>query len=810
MKKVVLAVTTIIVASAYPLVGIAQTEIGSSDNVDFVVERSVKRQVSSTNVIEEIMVTARRTEESLQEVPVSITAMSGDDLQRESIGSAQDLAGKVPSLVINSVSQMRNTQSPTIRGQGANFTGSPGVILYFNEVPLPEDSFSNAQGGPGMFFDLQNMQVLKGPQGTLFGRNTTGGALLLEPAKPTEDFHAMVQAEKGNYSLGAIEGMINLPLVNDQLMLRVSAKKYRREGFTIDVANGRDYDDKHYDHYRWGLMWRPTETFENYLMGYRTNVEQNGTGMVVDRFNTLGLAELAATLSPGALPPGLSDEEIGCLMFSVMVGPDDCGASTLADQKRRGIRKIELGGDPINQTDISSFINSTSWQFTDTLELRNIASYSRYERLFRWDQDGSGLILNDTSSPDGTKSSNTSTTTEELQLLGTALEDRLKFVVGYYWERFEPEGQQENWALVFGGLTTVTQVYHTKRDSYGPYAQGTYNLADLGEWFQPMNLTVGVRRSTDDIFGSTQGQLASGEALTGSIKSSATTWMVSLDYQTNWGLLYAKVSRGYKNGGFSPVSVNPDHFTYDPEYVKSYELGVKSDFTLGEMPVRLNAATYYTDYTDLQKTGTDLVPNSISPIPDVGAATYNAGEAWIRGFEMDATLQPFTGFRLMVNYSYTDAAYEEFKLNHAGLLDKLDCSGSRKQGELDLSCIPYQSVPQHQYSVSARYLLPLTASVGEVEASVTYSWVDEQYTAATSLPADEPGAWIDDFDLINASLAWYQIFGSNFNLQLFVTNLEDKQYRISNSNVWREVYYKSDIWGEPRMYGARLSYRWGE
>ena len=132
-------------------------------------------------------------------------------------------------------------------------------------------------------------------------------------------------------------------------------------------------------------------------------------------------------------------------------------------------------------------------------------------------------------------------------------------------------------------------------------------------------------------------------------------------------------------------------------------------------------------------------------------------------------------------------------------------------GELgDYACIPFTEIPEHQYSLSVNYELPLPASIGVVEAALTYAWVDDRYTAPITVPAAEPGAWLESFDLLNASIYWSGVFGSRFDVQLFGTNLTDEEYRISNSNVWNELGYRNSIWGEPRMYGLRLRYRFGE
>ena len=147
----------------------------------------------------DIIVTAQRRAERAQDVPIAITAFSPERLQQQNITQSQDLNASVPSLVVGSAGQgSRDSQTFTLRGQGATFQASPGVVLYLNEVPLPAPITLSQQGGPGNFVDLENLQVLAGPQGTLFGRNTTGGAILLVPHKPTKDFTGSLLAKYCN------------------------------------------------------------------------------------------------------------------------------------------------------------------------------------------------------------------------------------------------------------------------------------------------------------------------------------------------------------------------------------------------------------------------------------------------------------------------------------------------------------------------------------------------------------------------------------------------------------------------------------
>jgi iron complex outermembrane receptor protein len=255
----------------------------------------------------DIIVTAQRRAERAQDVPIAITAFSPERLQQQNITQAQDLQASVPSLVVGANGQgSRDSQTPTLRGQGATFQASPGVVLYLNEVPLPSPITLSQQGGPGNFVDLENLQVLAGPQGTLFGRNTTGGAVLLVPHKPTNDFSGSIQGKYGNYDDKELEGVLNIPVVDDKLLVRVVGAYQDRDGFTRDVAWNKDRDDKHWYSGRIGITFRPTDRIENYLMAYGAYSRFNGTGIINQGFNIDGTAGLAQLGLCSNTPIGIS------------------------------------------------------------------------------------------------------------------------------------------------------------------------------------------------------------------------------------------------------------------------------------------------------------------------------------------------------------------------------------------------------------------------------------------------------------------------------------------------------------------------
>jgi iron complex outermembrane receptor protein len=832
MKKGVVAATMTVATSlglGCPLVAFSQaSDNGQQQNNSGAVPPAASDAAQPTgeapaapaeeNGIETVIVTARRTAEDPQKVPVAVTAFSDKDLQREQINTSQDLAGRIPSLVISSSNQTRNTESPTIRGQGSTFAASPGVIIYYSEVPLPVDSITSGQGGPGKYFDLANVQVLKGSQGTLFGRNTTGGAILLEPHKPDQQAEASVRGDLSNFYGKGLESVINVP-VSDDLAVRFGAKFFEREGFTKDVVTGKDYDSQSYRTFRLGVMWKPTDSIQNYLLTYYTHSANNGSSNVINAINRDGLNYLLYSEALGTAPSSqqvANNLNLGCKL--ILNDPSGCGQSIVAAQQARGIRNVQLSGSPDDLLDTGAFIDTFSYQFTDELTLRNIASYSIYKHQYNWDNDGSQLALNDISGPENTPSSDAGTYTDELQVQGNLLNQRLKTVAGTYYEYTQPQGPQRNHSTVLI-FTAVDQSFAISHRSYGPYAQATYDMGGLSDALNGLNVTAGVRYSIDDASGSAMETTTSplGAAppsvTSARVKNEAPTYTAGVDYKIPTTLLYAKVSRGYKSGGFAPAAVNPAHTTFKPEFVVNYEIGHKSDFEVGDMPVRINSALYYTDYTDMQRTAGDQYANPSDPsVVSFGSATFNAGKAKVMGVETEATIQPFTGFTLSANYSYTYGKYDDFSLIIAASVPQVDCSGQAiSSGNVaHYECIPFQNAPRNQGSLSARYQLPVNEALGKMEGAVTYAYTDKAYSSAITVPEAEPGAWLDSYGLLNATFNWSSVFGSGFDVQIYGTNLTDRVYRITNSDVWNTLMYQSSTYGEPRIYGIQLGYRWGD
>jgi len=806
---------------------------------------------TSEATVGEIVVTAQRRAESIQKTPVAVTAINTEKLREQSIATAQDLLGKVPSVVISPNGSQRSAEAITIRGQGQTFGASAGVVNYFAEVPLLQGSVIGNQGGPGTFLDLESLQVLRGPQGTLFGRNTTGGALLLGPKKPTNEFEGYVQAQFGNYADREFEGVINLPVIADKLMIRIAGKKVDRDGFTTDVGPqpfgftnvclasaagclpsgqrsagfaGKDYDDRHYWTGRIGVLFKPADGIENYLVAYYTKSHDNGSGIVLSGANATSrnLADLAANLAyRRPFLPALSFDP------TIMQG-------VFAEQQQLGPRKVAYNTDQFSRLEMFSIVDTLSAEVNDSLTLRNIIGYQRMKQSFAWDLDGTIVpVLAQLPAvvpagypqvgPSGATAlmTNLSLLTEEPQLQGKLFEDKLNFVVGGFYAHTRPQGPQATGTFNVGALGANFFDINTR--SYAAYAQATIDLGLLAPSLTGLKLTGGFRKTWDRIDGSRVApNFVVIPVASAKLDSSAPTWTVGVDYQASRNVfLFGKVTRGYKSGGFNSLGPEQSVLTFKPEYVTSYEIGAKTDFRVADVPVRLNVSAYNLDYKDIQRATADSAPNGLPPPAsgvDSGSRVFNAESARIRGVEVEAVVRPARNFELSANYAYTDARYKKYILDVAAdprIRFKDSCSGPvaipsapGTSVALDLSCIPFPYAPKNQFNVNARYSAALGDTTGALVAVLNYAWVGSQSTAPISTPRDEPGSTLASYGLLNASLEWNGIFGSQIDARLFMTNVTNKTYRISSTSASSAgLGFSASIYGEPRMFGGSLRYR---
>lgn len=815
-------------------------------------EVSPEPEMQTGSGIQDIVVTAQRREERSQTVPVAVTAFSPERLQDMNVTEAQDLYGSVPSLVVGSQGQSsRDVQSYSIRGQATGFLSAPAVAVYFAEVPLPATVNLALQGGPGQFVDVENIQVLAGPQGTLFGRNTTGGAVLLSPKKPGSEFGGYLEGQLGNYSLRSIEGALNVPLIEDKLMVRVSGAFRDRRGYTKDLVWNKWRDDTHWYSGRMSILFKPTDRLENNLIVYGARSSTNGAGHIHKGFNIAGLAARGMCVNGGGIPGGVPS----CNVYQAQ--------TVLA--KQIGPRRNRMSVDAFAEIETWGVINNLGYEISDALTFRSITSFQKLKTGNAMDEDGTPLQQQEgpysARLPDFTiagfseygfpaTSGNTYQNgdtmfshpgdfvkqfTQELQLQGHLLDRRLTFTVGgFYYDSspVKPWGSRQfaNVPLVETGIRPATEFrVGVGSKSKALYGQVTLDLGAVTPALDKLRITGGYRYTWDSVTGFAgswtpvrgagtancligggfMGNVALSEAAEqctfgAKLKSSAPTWTVGLDYRpVDNAMLYAKVSHGYKSGGFNTFAVKESSRQFAPEKLTSYELGIKSDWKLGDIPLRLNATYYYSNYKNIQRPAADF-----NPVTGRAGAQILAASAKIQGLEFEGTIKPFDWLEVGGNMSYTDPKYKSF--TQVAPFGAVACNGTIPAGGLaDYSCVPFAFVTRWMYNVHASLQLPIPEDLGRLSLFASYSHVSSQATAPNALPVMQPGSVLEPYGLLNLSLDWRNVAQSGVDVGLFATNVTNKLYRVSNANVFDGSLHHSTMYGEPRMMGVKVRYRFG-
>jgi iron complex outermembrane receptor protein len=563
----------------------------------------------------DIVVTARRVSESASKVPVAITAFSAAQIQTKNIQNVADLTKLTPGLNITGGGSRTNVFI-TIRGQSRGVTGnvSPGVITYFNEVPM------QTYGSLIPTFDMDNIQVLKGPQGTLFGRNSIGGAVLTYSKAPTHNFGGYVEGEIGEYNRQKIEGAINIPIIPEKVALRLSGqldhsasytKNYQFTKSTIDpvthrvnslpqlVPNTHNLDEFATTSFRASLLIEPVEGVKNVTV-YDYNKVRGTAGSDFDQFFPTGvpgrtssgavyfnspttLRAIAGFLNtPGVVPPDGLDKAENIISLA------HCGTSFSCDidlfnqvQKTDGRQITYSNFDPwASYTKIWGISNTTTIELGEHATLKNIFGYRTNDSYTRGDNDGTPLQILDTDNLIQTK-----LITEELQLSGSLFDNKLKYTLGGFYYKQSPNGPGGSAALeinTFFGLSHNASYSYFTDTSKALYGQLDYKVVD------GVTLTAGYRQNWDTSTGCVaalnysafaagivqqdqsvipgeaacrSGTLPTRSTAQASSSSSAVlplahfnkgTWNLGVNWQiTPDAMVYAATRRGYRAGSFN-------------------------------------------------------------------------------------------------------------------------------------------------------------------------------------------------------------------------------------------------------------------
>ncbi len=771
----------------------------------------------------EVLVTARKREESLQSVPVAVTSQNAAQLQQQGIREPTDLTRNVPSLSIVSSASSPTGAIVSLRGQNASdilLTLSQPVGLYEDSVNIPHPAGANVA-----FFDLSRVEVLKGPQGTLYGRNTTGGAInIITRGADYSGVHGFVYGEYGNYSDWKFAGAVNVPIIEDVLSARVAYQHWNREGYGKSlITNERLGGNRDDDIFRLSLKFDPTSTFSatakvEYVHANRTD----------------------ALYQTRQFLPGVGGA--ANLEWSLEGSPGGVAPTTLVS----GYSSNNLF---VNSSEINTFehlsawhsVFDASWRLSDNVTLRSITGYHQFTdyRVFDLDAQplqayevgfgaGGAPLVNGADSrqllPDGESRQ----WTQEFNLSGTAFDSRLNWLGGAFYSN--DRGNQNQTAtpgfqiLAASGIGFPAVInFHSPRVSNDTWAVFTQDDFKFNDWF---SLTGGLRYTEERLgqdvasyiynigppapfyaclagpnAGTVQGSEA-GCTLTQSAKSTGVSYLVSGNFKiTPDVLLYLKTSKGFRGGALQVRA--PDFPAARPETATDYEIGLKSDWF--DHRLRANLALYQTDYSNKQETAIVII-SGVQSTPIV-----NAANARIRGFEGEFTAVPVRGLTLTATVDYLHGVYQKFGDANCGTASQTSADlcaiGPGSVGAINASGVVFAE-PEWSLNLGGRYEFPLGPGQAAIQAN--YSWHDRTPTTILNNdPALLPSLaaeWRRPIGLVNGSIE-YRLPQQGITLSLFATNLLDKHYQVYALTL--PNYGFTGMTMEPRMFGFSVKKSFG-
>ena len=772
---------------------------------------------ASASMLEEIVVTARKREESLQQVPISVTALSGDELRLKGITKPDDLKFHTPGLEMRNASIQRNSVTYFIRGQGQTFGSSAGVVTYFADAPLGNGQRVSI-GNNTQMYDLASVQVLKGPQGTLFGRSSTGGAVLFDPQRPTDEFGGFISQTIGEYNWNETTAAVNIPLIEGMLNARVAGNMVSRDGFTRSLTTGQRLDDRNREHWRlrpagwFGIAAPPLPIpgLQNGGLCWRLNP---GNTAGYQTCSTQRLARL------DELRNGLIAEEA-----RFRAGGDD--------DKRRNV----TGGRLRYEGQTEQLLNITTLDlgklgFLGDVSLKNVFNTVRSLGVKTIYDSGSplpnGLIYNNIGFVNFTPTANEFADghndwlddySEEFQILGT-IADKHTWILGYYKEQQKIDISHpplfSAYADVFSPTLTPSIVgaafsVDAKDQQTGIFGQATIDLSD---WvLDGLKFTYGYRWTESKSERSSrpfnQAELAKGNLVPGpasgdfpapGLDDSAPSWTVGLDYQIDDDtLVYLAHRRGFKPGGTNVAPSTPVAGftpTYSPETVDDVELGVKADLMVADMPLRANAAVYKMWYEDIQRSETFATAGGV-PFTQVN----NIAQAEIQGLELSLQLLATERLQLGLTYSYIDAKYTEWP----GFVRNV-ITGQMMPYEDS----PYVGTPENQGTLTVRYTLPTPAEWGEMTLMGDYYRQSSVWLNDTALQDNGLGKQ-GGYGNLNLRFDWSNVLGKPFDIALFAKNATDDVHAVAWAGFYTVVGTAFAVYNEPRMVGAEFRYRFGD
>lgn len=715
---------------------------------------------------DEIIVTARRTEESLQDVPASVSAFSEQQMERLGATDATGLQGAVPNLNIVQGRGSSNATNIYIRGVGqpdALQTFDPAIGFYVDGV-----YYSRIRGTQMELFDIERVEVLRGPQGTLYGKNTIGGAYSIITRRPDQDPNGLFQVTLGDYGQMEARVAASGPLT-DALAVGGALFGAARDGYVTNPVTGEDYNDRH----AWGgriqAAWDATP---NLSIDFSADYAEEDNALTMGQATNTLTTILGAPILVVSDPPPEFD-------FTAQATPGLPNSSTMEHY---------------------GYSLRADWEVNDNLTLRSISAYRNLSYADYIDIDATQLELGDV-----LVDVEQDQVSQEFQAIWES--ERWTTIGGVFYLRENITSHQEAYAddllgPVFGNPTFLRTVDDDlETTSIAAFLNATYSVNDR------LSVSGGLRYTEEekDYFRTTS-TFSSNALFTADparVPVDITdTWdnlsgLVSLDYQ--WSdnvLLYARVAQGFKSGGFNGRANNQgEEAPYDPETVTSYEVGVKSDWM--DNRLRANLAVFYNDYRDFQARVSNLTTDPITNLPSVELTVLNAGQLEISGAELELTFRPVDALTLDAQVGYLDAAYGEFED-----LRFIAFGGSRAFQEPAFSP-DWTARFGGAYEFDLGHMGSLTAAASARFRSRMALTVDNTLTNST---VELPGMFQDDYWLYDASLTWEAT--DVLSVALIGRNLSDEIYRTDAQEFSSVGNIRTAYYGAPQTWSVVFTARY--
>ena len=744
-KRFAIAVLPLVIAS------VLHPKIGFTQEVD------APEKVEKAAGIEVIIVSATKRAESVQDIPLSVTTFSQAQLD---IKGASNLAGiqeSTPNLNFSVQSAGQNVARVTLRGVGTETLvggGDPGVALHIDGVYVGRNS-----AAAGDVFDVERLEVLRGPQGTLYGRNATGGSINIITKKPTFENEGYVDFTVGNYNERRVRGVANVPL-SDNLSSRISIFSQSHDGYIENLyAYGRDSDDKDSQGGRFQLLYDADSGNEYLFRGYFSKSGGVGPGSVF----------LGKDINTVSGYPAL---------YLVGINSAPAGAPVLADAYGLG---TTVTGDPISarptdlhqmRKDTPEFIDmliqgmdfEANVNLSDDVLFKSITSYQTNDNEILVDADNSEIAIETRYRNNMAKQFS-----QEFNFISQT-DEPFQWILGAYFyheeltERFQttsapglvpldtvlPPG-----AVPGGGGVGQTRIAGHDVDSAALFVQLSYEISDK------LSVTGGVRYTRDEkeqfreIGGSVDitnnlefmtGAIGPRAPDSGETSFSEVSYRFSADYElSDDSLLFASYARGYKSGGFDfnggQVIEGTEQVPYEPEYVNAIEVGSKN--RLFDNTVILNITAFHYDYEDLQ----------VFRLTSFGPLTDNAAQSTIQGLELEVKYEPTENFKLDGSIGYLDATYDEYSIERPV---PTDFTGKR-----------LNYAPEYTANLGAEYTMTLDDAY--LTARLDWSYRDDTFFDRANTELDMQEA----YSLINARLRYD---AESYYVDLWMKNVGDEDY----------------------------------